>query len=675
MELLTRRCVGTCPRSKSSNPPFHMLDHWIVALLAFVSGVAVAIDANNTVVDPDGDLEPVIFYEGCSGDECDIALQASDTESISLLQIDIHIGRSAELAINPSQAELFTAVAVRGWCNEEVVLELTLLENVSSSISVNDALVMSLCDTTGQGCDDEDDFSYRDLSLLQTEIHLEDLNRRPSPNTSLVAMGADQMLDSMHTQTAQNVVRGDSRFDQALASGGGLGTLSAAAWAPDADQMRAASMLQGRASSGVLPFKRGAPDLHGQAFSGRIPFKTADQDLRSTQVQFTDVGSKSRFDQALASRDIGSVLEAASAPDSEWRQAIAEFNRHKGMAVEGMLDEWLGALQGSSSLIQEGHNVERARVTKAAFRSLLNHMENSFRFGSSWLAWLAVTVFFVVLLGWLLMVLTFRSPSEMPPQEGPSTYAREQATPQPKAKPLLISAFPQAAGDVQIGGGPPTRGKPSLQSWQQSQVVFSGPPPICLSLILPRTEARFIVSSDALLSLTTGTLDILGTSGRKLLHVSVSAVEGGRRCLTIASCRVEDDELRACILSPHEHSADLEVFGKDNIPYGTIQVGSGSGGLLVHSKGPVMSIETGNEANLRMTALSIQGSLLASAGRDTPVSGQCNEASNLWKLRVKPGADAVLILACMLGIIILRPWPGSGESNGIVSGGDTPAAF
>merc|ERR1719316_403511 len=89
-------------------------------------------------------------------------------------------------------------------------------------------------------------------------------------------------------------------------------------------------------------------------------------------------------------------------------------------------------------------------------------------------------------------------------------------------------------------------------------------PPICPSLILPHTEARFMIQMDHLQRSAPGPLNILGTSGRKLLHALVCDTPDSRRCLMLASCGCEDDP-RTCIFTPQPGAVDsqaLEVFGK-----------------------------------------------------------------------------------------------------------------
>jgi len=206
---------------------------------------------------------------------------------------------------------------------------------------------------------------------------------------------------------------------------------------------------------------------------------------------------------------------------------------------------------------------------------------------------------------------------------------------------------------------PPTSGGPSTAATMLD--VSTGPPPICTSLILPNTEARFMVNMDALLSLTTGSLDILGTSGRKLLHASVEDLTDGRRRLLLASDGCEGDP-RAIVYTPAPAEAavgssaapQLQVFGRGSRPYGHLEVGYP--GAVLHCQGvPVMHLEVVSLADFRMKALAMNGRELATAGRSAGGRRQAEGGSSVWKVSVRPGVDAVLISSCMLSLGLLLP--------------------
>merc|ERR1719352_885045 len=139
-------------------------------------------------------------------------------------------------------------------------------------------------------------------------------------------------------------------------------------------------------------------------------------------------------------------------------------------------------------------------------------------------------------------------------------------------------------------------------------------PPICPSLILPHTEARFMVPIEGLMR-ASGELDIRGTSGRKLLHGSVTETPEGRRALALASCGCEDDP-RITVLAPSRPFAQgplssgapaegsmgiMEIYGKGGKFYGTLEPAAGGGAMLRYEGEVVMSLEpaAGGGAMLR----------------------------------------------------------------------------
>jgi hypothetical protein len=251
--------------------------------------------------------------------------------------------------------------------------------------------------------------------------------------------------------------------------------------------------------------------------------------------------------------------------------------------------------------------------------------------------------------------------SRMPTQQSLS----QQRTP-------LASSTALAGGATAQGGGREVAKKPD-EAFEL--------PPICPSLILPHTEARFMIQMDHLLRQTTGPVNILGTSGRKLLHALVCDSPDGRRCLMLASCGCEDDP-RTCIFTPTDTSQALEVFGKAGKFYGWLELPGRNQGVLLYSgdageQKPVLQIEMGNPQDLRMSASTMDGRLLASAGRNVGVGSQqfSSQGSDSWKMQVKPGVDAVLITSCMLALILLRPSDDRLSMGGASTVGGTAASL
>lgn len=158
-------------------------------------------------------------------------------------------------------------------------------------------------------------------------------------------------------------------------------------------------------------------------------------------------------------------------------------------------------------------------------------------------------------------------------------------TPQPQGVAVRQARFaPAEEGQAKAAGYlPPTSGA-------APQLAVFGPPPICPSLILPNTEARFLIPMENLLRPNPGVLDILGTSGRKLLHAAVEDSPGGQKMLSLASVGCEGDPRARICTTPSEV---MQIYGKRQRFYGTLEPRAGVGGALVKCDGyHVMTIDS-----------------------------------------------------------------------------------
>jgi len=180
-----------------------------------------------------------------------------------------------------------------------------------------------------------------------------------------------------------------------------------------------------------------------------------------------------------------------------------------------------------------------------------------------------------------------------------------------------------------------------------------GPPPICPSLILPNTQARFVASMDSLTSIRSGTIDFKGTSGRALLHAALAELPGNRRRLTLASTRAACEENpRTTVVTPELTGEPLELYGKNAKYYGTIERGADQMGCTLRKNGqPVMTLEVVAESNMSVHVFAVDGRFLSKAEPTTSKGGELQ-----WAIVVEPGVDAVLVTTCMLTFVLLRPW-------------------
>eukprot|EP00931_Biecheleriopsis_adriatica_P007794 TRINITY_DN109048_c0_g1_i1.p1 TRINITY_DN109048_c0_g1~~TRINITY_DN109048_c0_g1_i1.p1 ORF type:complete len:371 (-),score=91.57 TRINITY_DN109048_c0_g1_i1:19-1131(-) len=177
-----------------------------------------------------------------------------------------------------------------------------------------------------------------------------------------------------------------------------------------------------------------------------------------------------------------------------------------------------------------------------------------------------------------------------------------------------------------------------------------GPPAICPSLVLPNSEARFMISMHSIM--TADALEIRGTSGRKLL----TATFGGgavsqQQHLSLACVGCEDDP--RCIVST-AGGGTLTVFGRRREHYGEIEKSEPprcQGAVLTCRGQPVMLVEVLKPESLHVV-VSTPGKRLLAEGRckEEPSRSASGSAGPWWQLEVKPGADAVLIVSSILSI-------------------------
>mmetsp|Transcript_54931 Transcript_54931/g.98685 ORF Transcript_54931/g.98685 Transcript_54931/m.98685 type:complete len:380 (+) Transcript_54931:89-1228(+) len=272
-----------------------------------------------------------------------------------------------------------------------------------------------------------------------------------------------------------------------------------------------------------------------------------------------------------------------------------------------------------------------------------------------------VNVVLLVLIILLLALLCAIARFTVRKNEGGERYPGSDAV-------LWQPAIAPAAASLLVAGAQET---PNLQSSQETRPLPSTPP-LCPSLILPRTEARFMIAMDSLHSPLTGSIHILGRSGRRLLHCSISPTTDGRRCLALASIGCEDDP-RALVFTPPPSSMQVDLhIGRSDAYYGHIESPPGSSSSILHygeSHNPVMYLELGSYEDLQISATSAAGNVMAFAGKTNALPGSFGLqgrqpiGNDVWKLNVKPGADPLLVASCMLALILLKPW--SGDSRGV----------
>jgi len=188
------------------------------------------------------------------------------------------------------------------------------------------------------------------------------------------------------------------------------------------------------------------------------------------------------------------------------------------------------------------------------------------------------------------------------------------------------------------------------------QAESQRPPVICSSLILPNTEARFMVSLHSIR--TANVLEIKGTSGRKLL-TGTFGTSDHRKQFMLACVGCENDP-RCIINDAGVERPRLEVLGRKFLPFGELEPVDplmADGAVLKCDGKAVMLIEVLRRSDLQVKVKTPDNFLLATGGSGRLADSETRHAdvdAALWQLQVKPGADAVLIISCILAMA--RHW-------------------
>jgi len=200
----------------------------------------------------------------------------------------------------------------------------------------------------------------------------------------------------------------------------------------------------------------------------------------------------------------------------------------------------------------------------------------------------------------------------------------------------------------------PTSQSSALKVPPTSGARPAGPPPLCASLILSKTEARFLLPLEGLRNSRgdLANLDIRGTSGSKLMHATMEAGPNGQLMLALFLVGCEHDP-RAIIYAATP--TVMEIYGRGKRFYGTMELFSSNSAVVKCEGVPVMTIDRADHNPLSLTA-SAMGEVLACGSTPPPIgSSKGGSDSDSWGLKVKPGADAILIMSCMLSVMLLQP--------------------
>mmetsp|Transcript_142080 Transcript_142080/g.250532 ORF Transcript_142080/g.250532 Transcript_142080/m.250532 type:complete len:482 (+) Transcript_142080:110-1555(+) len=255
-----------------------------------------------------------------------------------------------------------------------------------------------------------------------------------------------------------------------------------------------------------------------------------------------------------------------------------------------------------------------------------------------------------------------RMASPVLPQQSPAfpSYGQPAGRPGSQYQPFGSQAAPLRTNQPYM---PAQSALPSLASGlptktadDQLAVPLSKrmPPPLCPTLVLPVCEARFGVPMFEIAQLTSeGELGIVGLSGNPLLRASVRKV-GRRRSLEISM--PEAGSAPRATIAPNLQDLNrpddgvLEIRGLKGSFYGMLEMRA-SGACYVTKDGETMMIIDGDTDSLQLSIKSGGGMPLASVRCSTEPFGGVDHV----EIRVEPGVDTVLVLACVLAVLLLSP--------------------
>lgn len=184
------------------------------------------------------------------------------------------------------------------------------------------------------------------------------------------------------------------------------------------------------------------------------------------------------------------------------------------------------------------------------------------------------------------------------------------------------------------------------------------PPALCPNVVLDKCEVRVGVSMYELGQIRSeGELNIVGISGNPLLRAALRTSEAGR---SLEISMTDPKSLPRATVGPMPTSHDqqksraVQIFGVKGKPYGTLEMRS-SGQCYVLKDGQTVLIIDGDNERMHLQIKSGYGYELASATCSSETFGGIEHL----EIRVQPGVDTVLVLACVLAVVLLSQYPPS----------------
>jgi hypothetical protein len=169
-----------------------------------------------------------------------------------------------------------------------------------------------------------------------------------------------------------------------------------------------------------------------------------------------------------------------------------------------------------------------------------------------------------------------------------------------------------------------------------------------------------MVTLDALLRPRIGSFDITGTTYRKLLTATIFSGTGLDTSFGLKICSEgKEQEPRAIVQA--EASGIIKIYGKGQSFFGTLEPSpkGGQGYVLICEGVEQIIFEAGGYDGIEMTATVVNGNYAA-----VVIATSSSTGNSMWRLQVRPGADAILMIACMFPLILRRAMlPAAGSAG------------
>jgi len=181
-------------------------------------------------------------------------------------------------------------------------------------------------------------------------------------------------------------------------------------------------------------------------------------------------------------------------------------------------------------------------------------------------------------------------------------------------------------------------------------VPMAGAPAIAPSLVMPNCSVFLSIPMKGIIGISQAghaeKLEICTLKGKAMFSGKVdTTLADGQPAFVISSVSGKGEVPRVHIRPRGRGCAEpLDVLGPRGGVYGTLTHSGDLLATLSYQGRPIMKIIKVNDLpTLEMQATTMDGKRMANAGW---------KGGDSWQFSVEPGADAVLICACMLGMII-----------------------